>query len=500
MKPSITRDTLKLTAVSFILQTIGLVLNTFISNRLGTVSVGIMSLIFSFFGFIMVLANGNIFTSASRIVSEEIGRGNPNPSKVMQLCLTFGLTLSIFFAAGSGILSEMLSEKVLKNPETGTAIRILALSLPLASAGSCIKGYFHAVRKVRIPCASDCIEFAVKNAVLTLGIVFTDISIYRILSVSILIGEFISCVFLTAEYIAEYRKFRKLAPHDRSVTKLSQFLKIAVPILISGYVQMIMSSINEALVPVMLLKYYGSSETALSEYGMFEAFIIPVIFYPSLVLSSLSVILVPEIAAAASSGNKKRVCRLTHKAMYKSFSFAFLIVGILICAGREIGSVFCSESLVGETLVRLAPVVPFIYLEIVMEGILKGLGKQNFSTLNSLAEYIIRISCVIIFVNLYGFTGVVISYYASNVISNIVRIHAVLNAVSMRFDIISYIVKPAVYSALCCQLSMLVMTILKIDHPKFGAAAFVSLCGLIFIAVDMLDEKYLCSECMPKKA
>ena len=149
---------------------------------------------------------------------------------------------------------------------------------------------------------------------------------------------------------------------------------------------------------------------------------------------------------------------------------------------------------------RLAPVVPFIYLEIVMEGILKGLGKQNFSTLNSLAEYIIRISCVIIFVNLYGFTGVVISYYASNVISNIVRIHAVLNAVSMRFDIISYIVKPAVYSALCCQLSMLVMTILKIDHPKFGAAAFVSLCGLIFIAVDMLDEKYLCSECMPKKA
>ena len=47
MKPSITRDTLKLTAVSFILQTIGLVLNTFISNRLGTVSVGIMSLIFS---------------------------------------------------------------------------------------------------------------------------------------------------------------------------------------------------------------------------------------------------------------------------------------------------------------------------------------------------------------------------------------------------------------------------------------------------------------------
>ena len=41
-------------------------------------------------------------------------------------------------------------------------------------------------------------------------------------------------------------------------------------------------------------------------------------------------------------------------------------------------------------------------LEIVMEGILKGLGKKNFSTLNSLAEYIIRIACVVIFVKLYG--------------------------------------------------------------------------------------------------
>lgn len=494
MKPSITKDTLKLTAVSLFLQTAGLALNTFISNRLGTVSVGIMSLIFSFFGFIMVLANGNIFTCASRIVSEETGRGNPNPSRVMALCLGFGLSLSVFFAAGSAALSETLAENLLRDKETGSAIRVLALSLPLASVGSCIKGYFHAVRKVKIPCIADCAEFLIKNGILAGGILFTEESIYRLLSRSIFIGELASCLFLTAAYIAEYRRFSRNPAENPTVTTFRQFIKIAFPLLLSGYVQMIMSSANEALVPVTLLKHYGSSDIALSEYGMFEAFIIPVIFYPSLVLSSLAVILVPEIASAASSGNMKRVRRLTHKAMCKSFAFSLLIVGILLCKGKEIGTLFCSESLVGETLVRLAPVVPFIYLEIVMEGILKGLGKQNFSTLNSLAEYIIRIACVVIFVKLYGFTGVVISYYASNCASNIARIYMVLKTEQLRFNIFSYLMKPCLYSAVCCQGAKLLVNILGINRPVYGTVAFIAACGIFFLLLDILDDKFICSE------
>ncbi|MDE5860231.1 MAG: hypothetical protein K2H23_07625, partial [Oscillospiraceae bacterium] len=80
---SIAKDTARLTVVSLILQALGLLLNVLLSNKLGTASVGVMTLITSLFGFIMVLANGNIFISTSRFVSEELGAGNGNVRRVM---------------------------------------------------------------------------------------------------------------------------------------------------------------------------------------------------------------------------------------------------------------------------------------------------------------------------------------------------------------------------------------------------------------------------------
>lgn len=89
----IAKDTARLTAVSLILQGLGLWLNIFISNKLGTASVGVMTLITSLFSFIMVLANGNIFISTSRFVWEEQGAGQRNLRRVMESFRGFGMKL-----------------------------------------------------------------------------------------------------------------------------------------------------------------------------------------------------------------------------------------------------------------------------------------------------------------------------------------------------------------------------------------------------------------------
>ena len=46
--------------------------------------------------------------------------------------------------------------------------------------------------------------------------------------------------------------------------------------------------------------------------------------------------------------------------------------------GKEIGIMLSEDTLSGNAIVVLAPVIPFIYLEIILEGILKGLGKHSF--------------------------------------------------------------------------------------------------------------------------
>ena len=94
--------------------------------------------------------------------------------------------------------------------------------------------------------------------------------------------------------------------------------------------------------------------------------------------------------------------------------------------GEFIAEMMGAEPLAGRMIRLLAPVVPFIYLEIVLEAIIKGIGRQKFSSMNYLAEYAVRISVVLVCIPLMGFYGIVLSYYLSNILGNSMRLWEVL--------------------------------------------------------------------------
>ncbi|MGN0691242.1 MAG: polysaccharide biosynthesis C-terminal domain-containing protein [Oscillospiraceae bacterium] len=447
---AVTRDTVLLTVLSLILQALGIFFNMRLSETAGTAAVGVMSLIFSFFNCIMVLANGNIFVSTSRFISEET-EGCGDIRRVMRYSLTFSALLSGAFAAISYLLSDVIAVDILKYPDLGKAVRILSFSLIPAAAGSCIKGYFHGLRRIKVPMWGDCAEFIFKWLCMgTMLMLFPKLNFYVITASAVCAGEIFSFFLYVFRYASSMKKDCFRAAGKPVMASGKMYIKMNLPIVLSGYVQMIMSAANEAIVPAALLRYSSSSDTALSQYGMFEAMIIPAVFFPSAAMASMSNIMIPEAAAAMKSGGS-RPRELVHNSFKKAFSYSFFIAGLFLVFGERAGHIICpTDGLVGQSLKILAPVIPFIYLEIILEGLLKGMGRQNFCTVNSLAEYIIRISCVIIFVGIYGFYGVIISYYASNCVSNIVRIIVVCRTANAPFRLWDYIFKPLLVSAICC--------------------------------------------------
>ena len=100
--------------------------------------------------------------------------------------------------------------------------------------------------------------------------------------------------------------------------------------------------------------------------------------------------------------------------------------------GGQIGKLLGGDAFTGLILRQMAPIVPFSYLEIILEGILRGLGKQNFSSVNYLAEYIVRISVLLICVPLFGFYGIMLSYIACNLSGNAVRLYFVLRVTGLK--------------------------------------------------------------------
>ncbi|MBQ4310447.1 MAG: hypothetical protein II773_02520, partial [Oscillospiraceae bacterium] len=103
------------------------------------------------------------------------------------------------------------------------------------------------------------------------------------------------------------------------------------------------------------------------------------------------------------------------------------------------------------------------------------------STLNSLAEYIIRIACVAVFVPLIGFNGVIVSYYASNCVSNIARIVKVCRCTDTFFDIYGFIILPMIRAGVCCSAGAAVGFMLPHINDLTVLAAQISAAGIVYV-------------------
>ncbi|MDE5563589.1 MAG: polysaccharide biosynthesis C-terminal domain-containing protein, partial [Oscillospiraceae bacterium] len=258
---------------------------------------------------------------------------------------------------------------------------------------------------------------------------------------------------------------------------LGRYVKLAVPVMLGSALTSLLSSANDALVPLTLRQAGNSTSEAFSLFGIFEAIILPTLFFPSTILCSLAGILVTETAREKAAGGYVRITTLTEKVVRQTIVFSVFVTAILLLFGHEIGELLGGGEIAGRMIVLLAPVVPFIYMEIVLESIIKGIGEQTFSSINYLCEYIIRISFVLIFIPLLGFYGIVLSYYASNVCGNISRLILVIRKTGMQPNFVGLVGIPIFSAVFAVQIGRLGFAVLH-AAPGGSIASMLLFCLL----------------------
>ena len=375
------------------------------------------------------------------------------------------------------------------------AVRLMALLLPLGSLSACLKGYFNAVCRVTVTAACDVAEFLLRAGILTGLLLWRGDTrpeqVCTDLVCSMACGTLFTAVTLTVLY------FQKREPCGGTCSlSLWRYIRLAVPVAVGGCLTAGLSTANDALIPVTLRQFGDSASDALRQFGTFEGIVIPVLFFPSTILCALSGILIPEVARANAAGNRERVCRLTEQVIALTLFFAVLISAVLLKFGGVIGRCMDGGELSGKMIRILAPVVPFIYLEIVLEALIKGMGRQNFSSLNYLAEYVIRICVVLVCIPLFGFYGIVASYYTSNVFGNCNRLRMAVKTANLRFRFGKLIGKPvfaAGFSFTAASLPECFCPTLR-ETPQ-GIVLFLGIAlglyGLVFWLLRKKDEQVL---------
>ena len=480
MRRNILRDTLLLTAIQMLLDGLSLLLNVVLTARLGTEAIGLLTLTGSFFRLAAMIAGGNVFLCVSRFVSEELGKRERDPGGMLRQCLGVSLVLS---AVVSGLLvigAPLCSRWALQTDGLDGPVRRIALFLPMVTAAGCLKGWYNACCRAGTCAAADGIEFTVHALWMLVTASPGDPETVCMTAVhATAAGLGAQLLFLLCG-LPRCRQPRTGAP---SLT-LGAYLRLAVPVMAGSALTAGLSAANDALVPMTLRQAGSSAAEAFSQFGIFEAIILPTLFFPSTILCSLAGILVTETARARGAGEEGRIRALTEKTLRQTIVFSVFVTMLLLLFGDELGILLGGGETAGRMIVWLAPVVPFIYLEIVLESIIKGLGEQGFSSVNYLCEYVIRITVVLICIPLMGFWGIVLSYYASNVCGNTARIVLVLRRTGIRLDVVRMLGIPlfsAVLGAVCASAAF---TLLR-TSPGATAAAMVlyaALCGSIYLA------------------
>ena len=459
------KNALILTVSSLVLRFAGIIFKVWLAARIGSEGIGLYQLIFSVYMLASTFASSGICTAVTRLAAEELALGTKKGTlKILRRCIQLTLIMAAASAAVLFFGADIIALKFLGDARAVIPIKILPLSLPFMGMTSCLRGYFIARRRITPNALSQIFEQAVRILlVVTLVSKFSSKGLAASCAAVVfgdVAAESFSFLMLFITWLCDRRKLTGLSGRERPPFGIvRRVLHISVPITSGRYLNTALRTAENILVPKNLAKYPFSGDNSLSQFGMIKGMALPVLFFPSALLGSISTLLIPEMSEASARGRAALVSAATRNILKLTAVMSFIFAAIFFTSGREIGLLIYKSEDVGGLLRALAPIVPLMYLDSVSDGILKGLDQQAFSFRTAVSDSGIRIILIIALLPFFGLRGFIWIMYFSNFLTCALNVGRLIKVSHARIYILNEIILPLV-SAFC--VSFLSDTLLRL--------------------------------------
>ena len=432
---------------ALIIKIISSTFDIFLANKIGAEAIGVYSLIMSIYMFAVTIATSGVNLAATKVISEELETNNSgNVPRIVKRCFLYSFLMGIFACILLIVFAPYICKDWLMNKVSHTVIYALAISLPFISMTSAISGYFLAVRNVLRTSISQ-----IAGQLMRISIVFTLIMYVFPNSINnsalaLVIGgtvsEFISFIFLYTTYIKDKKKHNTLKYKNVNLTK--RILKISLPIAITSYIRSGLNTLKQIIIPIRL-KLSGMSYTkAIAEYGIICGMAIPIIMFPSVIVYSYSSLLVPEFSRYSVHDNKSVMRRNIDRMFKITLYFSIAIAGILMYFGKDIGSLLYNAQDVGWYIKIMAPLIVLMYLDNVIDNILKGLGKQVSVMCCNILDLVISVSFIYFLLPIFGSVGYIIVMYISEILNYTISVVTLFKETELKFKYFEWIILPVI--------------------------------------------------------
>ncbi len=393
----IAKDTALLTGAALLIRCAGLAYQSWLVRRIGAAGIGLWQLVLSVNVFSATLAISGIRFTTTRLVSEELGRGSGDGARGAVLrCLVY----SLIFGCGACLLLFFFAEPVaflwIGDARTLVCLRTLAFTLPMISLTCVLNGAFlakgEAWKSALSQLAEQCIGIAAVMYYLRGGydgdLARTCTAIAR----GNLLADALSLLLASTLYLASPPP----REHEtRAVPLTGRMLRIALPLAMSAYARTGLTTLEHLLVPRKLRESGLSADSALGGYGMVTGMVFPLITFPACLLTAAADLMIPTLTAAQVRGDQSAIRRTVERLLRDTALYALCVSLFLFLTADALGQLLFHAAEVGRFIRLLAPLVPIMYLDIVTDGCLKGLGQMLRSMGYNVMEALIGLALVV---------------------------------------------------------------------------------------------------------
>lgn len=457
-----------LTGFSLFFRTTNIAYRAWLSGKIGPEGMGLYQLIFSVFMLAVTLSTSGISLAVTRMVTAAIAAGQQSTirsvvTKCFLFCLALSCTISFLLLA----FSDFAAAFILGRKEAAPCLRILALGLPFMSQCTCMKGYFLAVDESLSTSVADAIEQIL--TILTAVILFHVLaphSIENACFAAMLASTFGEVVSFATGWIIYRRSLKHNTP--KAVKKgrgvLHGMFHIAIPCTLSSAARSLLSTAENLLIPRELTRSGLDTASAMASYGLLQGMAMPMLFFPSSFLSSFAFLLIPRMAHAFETGNAETVSNITEKALSAALRFGIFCAAIFYTFGNDWGMTFYQNEEAGSLLRLLAPIVPLLYLDVVVDSLLKGLDEQFNSMKYNFLDSFLRVLLILLFMRFSGMPVYIAILFFSSIFNAMLSVRRLLKVSAVHIRLFRHVLLPVLESTISAVLTAAVISYI----PAFG--------------------------------
>ena len=388
---SVAKGSVILLAANLMVKIIGALFKIPLQHLIGDEGMGYFNAAYNIYAGLFIVATAGLPVAVSKMVSESMVTGNLRETKrIYRVAYAIFLVIGI---AGSAALFLFADEwaATTKFAKSNIAVMAIAPSILFVSLMSVYRGFFQGMSNMIPTAASEVIEALGKLLIgYTLAYILLGKGLHIAASGAVLgvtAGSLLSLLMLVFIYSykrkAIYKDIDNSAKPARTGTILKKLLSIAIPVTISASVFTLTNMIDTVLIGRNLESIqHLLTEDRVVLYGRYTGKAVVLFNMPPTLVMSLCLALVPAIARAFVSGDKKTVRVTTTQSLKTAYIFALpCAIGLATLAEPILKILYTSDDAV--LLLRLiAPAVVFVSMVLVTNSILQATGNVLIPVIN----------------------------------------------------------------------------------------------------------------------